>query len=277
MKTRSRTLTFMLYALAIIISLVYLVPYYIIVRNALMTQGEIASFDWLFWAEQMQWENIVNLFNDPIAPIGVGLKNSAIIAIFQVAGQLIVTSLAGYGLARIRYKWADTVFYIILVALMVPPAAIFVQMFLVVDMLGWVNTYAGLIAPGIFSVFSVFIFRQFFLEFPTELEEAGRVDGLGQFGIFWRIVVPNTTGVYIALGTIGLIKAWNAFLWPLVVGQSKDTWTVQVVLSTFLTAQTINLPALFMGAAVGVLPIVIIFFVVQRYLVQGVTASGLKG
>jgi multiple sugar transport system permease protein len=277
MKTRSRTLTFMLYALAIIISLVYLVPYYIIVRNALMTQGEIASFDWLFWAEQMQWENIVNLFNDPIAPIGVGLKNSAIIAIFQVAGQLIVTSLAGYGLARIRYKWADTVFYIILVALMVPPAAIFVQMFLVVDMLGWVNTYAGLIAPGIFSVFSVFIFRQFFLEFPTELEEAGRVDGLGQFGIFWRIVVPNTTGVYIALGTIGLIKAWNAFLWPLVVGQSKDTWTVQVVLSTFLTAQTINLPALFMGAAVGVLPIVLIFFVVQRYLVQGVTASGLKG
>lgn len=277
MRTRSRTLTFMLYALAIIISLVYLVPYYIIVRNALMTQGEIASFDWLFWAEQMQWENIVNLFNDPIAPIGVGLKNSAIIAIFQVAGQLIVTSLAGYGLARIRYKWADTVFYIILVALMVPPAAIFVQMFLVVDMLGWVNTYAGLIAPGIFSVFSVFIFRQFFLEFPTELEEAGRVDGLGQFGIFWRIVVPNTTGVYIALGTIGLIKAWNAFLWPLVVGQSKDTWTVQVVLSTFLTAQTINLPALFMGAAVGVLPIVIIFFVVQRYLVQGVTASGLKG
>lgn len=277
MKTRSRTLTFMLYALAIIISLVYLVPYYIIIRNALMTQGEIASFDWLFWAEQMQWENIVNLFNDPIAPIGVGLKNSAIIAIFQVAGQLIVTSLAGYGLARIRYKWADTVFYIILVALMVPPAAIFVQMFLVVDMLGWVNTYAGLIAPGIFSVFSVFIFRQFFLEFPTELEEAGRVDGLGQFGIFWRIVVPNTTGVYIALGTIGLIKAWNAFLWPLVVGQSKDTWTVQVVLSTFLTAQTINLPALFMGAAVGVLPIVIIFFVVQRYLVQGVTASGLKG
>lgn len=277
MQLKQKTTVFLLYFLAILISLIYLIPYYIIVRNALMTQGEIAAFDWVFWAETMQWENLVNLFNDPIAPIGVGLKNSAIIAFFQVGGQLLVTSLAGYGLARIRYRWADQVFYLILVALMVPPAAIFVQMFLVVDMLGWVNTYQGLIAPAVFNVFSVFIFRQFFLDFPTELEEAGRVDGLGQFGIFWRIVVPNSTGVFIALGTIGLIKSWNAFLWPLVVGQTKDTWTVQVVLSTFLTAQTINLPALFMGAAVGILPIIIIFFVVQRYIVQGVTATGLKG
>ena len=277
MRIKSRSTTFLLYTLAVIISLVYLVPYYIILRNALMTQGEIAAFDWIFWAEQVQWENIVNLFNDPIAPMGVGLKNSAIIAFFQVGGQLIITSLAGYGLARIRYKWANQVFYLILIALMVPPAAIFVQMFLVVDMLGWVNSYQGLIAPAIFNVFSVFIFRQFFLDFPRELEEAGLVDGLGYFGIFWRIVVPNSIGVYIALGTIGLIKAWNAFLWPLVVGQSKDFWTVQVVLSTFLTAQTVNLPALFMGAAVGILPIVIIFFIVQRYLVQGVTATGLKG
>ena len=134
-----KTLTFLLYGLAIFIGLVYIIPYYIIVRNALMTQSEIAAFDWIVWAEQVQWENVVNLFNDPIAPMGIGLKNSAIIAIFQVGGQLIITSLAGYGLARIRYKWADLVFYIILIALMVPPAAIFVQMFLVVDMLGWVN------------------------------------------------------------------------------------------------------------------------------------------
>jgi len=272
-----KTSTYLLYVLASIIALVYLIPYYIIVRNALMTQSEIAAFDWIFWADAVQWENLVNLFNDPIAPMGVGLKNSAIISFFQVGGQLIVTSLAGYGLARIRYKWADQVFYLILVALMVPPAAIFVQMFLVVAELGWVNTYQGLFVPAMFNVFSVFIFRQFFLDFPEELEDAARVDGLGYFGIFWRIVVPNSAGVFVALGTIGLIKAWNAFLWPLVVGQSKDTWTVQVVLSTFLTAQTINLPALFMGAAVGILPVVIIFFVVQRYIVEGVTASGIKG
>ncbi|MEM8861657.1 MAG: carbohydrate ABC transporter permease [Chloroflexota bacterium] len=275
--TKPNSQKILLYAFAILIALIYLIPFYIIARNALMTKGEVAAFDWILWPEQAQWENITNLFNDPLAPMGTGLKNSSIIAFFQVIGQLFVTSFAAYGLARIKYRWADQVFYIILIALMVPPAAIFVQMFLVVDRLGWVSTYAGLIVPGIFNVFSVFIFRQFFLDFPRELEEAGRVDGLGYFGVFFRIVLPNSVGVFIALGTIALIKSWNSFLWPLVVGQSKDTWTVQVVLSTFLTAQTINLPALFMGAAIGILPMILVFFFVQRYLVQGVSTTGLKG
>lgn len=88
--------------------------------------------------------------------------------------------------------------------------------------------------------------------------------------------MPNSTGVFISLGTLGLIKSWNSFLWPLVVGQSRDTWTVQVVLSTFLTAQTINLPALFMGAAVGILPVLAIFFIVQWYIVEGVKVTGIK-
>ena len=275
--TKNNSQKFLLYGMAILIAFIYLIPFYIIARNALMTKPEVSSFDWILWPDQAQWENVVNLFNDPLAPMATGLKNSTIIAFFQVVGQLLVTSFAAYGLARVKYRWADQVFYLILIALMVPPAAIFVQMFLVVDRLGWVSSYPGLIVPGIFNVFNVFIFRQFFLDFPHELEEAGKVDGLGYFGIFWRIVLPNSTGVFIALGTISLIKSWNAFLWPLVVGQSKETWTVQVVLSTFLTAQTINLPALFMGAAIGILPMILIFFVVQRYLVQGVSTTGLKG
>lgn len=266
-----------LFAILIITALIFLIPFYIIARNALMTQREIAEFDWQFWAKIPNWENINNLMNDPIASMRVGLKNSAIVSLFQVAGQLLISSMAGYGLARIRYRWANQVFYLILVALMVPSAAIFVQTFLVVSYMGWVNTLQGLLVPGMFNVFSAFIFRQFFLDFPQELEEAARVDGLSTFGIFWKIVVPNSTGVFISLGVLGLIRSWNSFLWPLVVGQSKDTWTVQVVLSTFLTAQTIDLPALFMGAAIGIAPIIMIFFVVQRYIVEGVKATGIKG
>ncbi len=265
-----------IYTLLIVLAVVYLIPYYIILRNALMTQREIAAFDWIFWPSQMQWRNLIDLFNDPIAPMGVGLKNSFLVSILQVAGQLVVTSMAGYGLARVRYRWADHVFYLILGALMVPSAAIFVQTFLVVAQLGWVSTYQGLIIPPMFYVFSAFIFRQFFLDFPQELEDAARVDGLGSVGIFFRIVVPNSTGVFVALGTIGLIRAWNSFLWPLVVGQSRSTWTVQVVISTFMTAQTINLPAIFMGAAVSVLPILLFFFLVQRYIVEGVKTTGIK-
>ncbi len=276
MVTQSRFSKIILYMVLVIIAIIFLIPFYIIARNALMTQKEIAAFDWIFWAETAQWSNLTNLLNDPIANITVGLRNSALVSILQVIGRLIITSLAGYGLARIKYKYANQVFYFVLIALMVPSAAIFVQTFLVVSYIGWVSTLPGLVVPGIFDVFSVFIFRQFFLEFPKELEEAAEVDGLSTFGTFWHIVVPNSKGVFISLGTLGLIRSWNAFLWPLVVGQSRDTWTVQVVLSTFLTAQTINLPALFMGAAVGIVPVLIIFFFVQRYIVEGVKVSGIK-
>lgn len=260
----------------ITLAVIYFIPFYIIMRNALMTQREIAQFDWQVWAAEPQWQNMSALLKDPIANMRTGLKNSALVSILQVGGQLAVTSLAGYGLARSGYKWVQPVFFFMLIALMVPSAAIFVQTFLVVSALNWVNTLQGLVVPGIFNVFSLFIFRQFFLDFPRELEEAAQVDGLGAFGIFWRIVVPNSIGVFTSLGTLGLIRSWNAFLWPLVVGQTRETWTVQVVLSTFLTAQTINLPALFMGAAIGIAPVLVIFFIVQRYIVEGVKVSGIK-
>lgn len=276
MKSRTILSKILLYAALILFSIAYLIPFYIIARNALMTQQEIAQFDWVIWPESPQWQNFIDLMQDPIANMAIGLRNSTLVSVLQVIGRLIITSLAGYGLARIRYRWANAIFYLVLVALMVPSAAIFVQTFLVVANLGWVSTIQGLVVPGMFDVFSVFIFRQFFLDFPTELEEAARVDGLGTFGTFWRIVVPNSKGVFISLGTLGLIRSWNAFLWPLVIGQSRDTWTVQVVLSTFLTAQTINLPALFMGAAVGIVPVLLVFFLVQRYIVEGVKVTGIK-
>ena len=277
MKRRARLGTGLAYLLAVMVAVIYLVPFYIMLRNAFMTQREVAAFDWLFWAKEMQWQNFTALFNDPAAPMGVGLWNSTLISVLQVGGQLLVCAMAAYGLARIRMRWANGVFYFILGALMVPSAAIFVQSFLVVAYLGWVNTLQGLVVPGVFSAFTIFIFRQFFLDFPQDLEDAARVDGLEHFGIFWRIVVPNSVGVFVSLGVLALIRSWNAFLWPLVVGQTKDTWTVQVVMSTFLTAQTVNLPALFMGTVVSVLPVVLLFFIVQRYIVEGVKLSGVKG
>jgi multiple sugar transport system permease protein len=108
------------------------------------------------------------------------------------------------------------------------------------------------------------------------LEEAARLDGLGYWGIYRRILLPNSLGIIVSLGIITFIGSWNSFLWPLIIGQSSDWWTVQVVLSTFLTAQTINLPALFMGAAITVLPLLALFVIAQRYIVEGVATSGLK-
>jgi multiple sugar transport system permease protein len=160
---------------------------------------------------------------------------------------------------------------------MIPAAVTFVPTFVVVSALGWVSDLRGLVVPGLFSAFTAFLFRQYFLNFPKELEEAARIDGLGHWGTFWRIVVPNSRGFFAALAVIAFLNSWNQFLWPLVIGQDQQSWTVQVTLSTFLTAQSLNIHELFLAAAVSVTPLVIVFVALQRFLVRGVAETGIKG
>lgn len=268
---------FIIYVVLIFLSILFLIPFYIILRNAMMTQPEITAPDWTWLPSSLHFENLDKLFNDPLASMAVGLRNSALIAITQVFGQMLLASMAGYGLARIPYKYRNAVFYLFLITLMIPGAVTFVPKYVIVSYLGMVNTLQGIIVPDLFNVFAVFLFRQFYLNFPRELEEAGRVDGLNYWGIYWRLLIPNSRTILLSLGVLTFISSWNSFLWPLVIGHDSSTWTVQIVLSTFLTAQTINLPALFMGAAVGILPLLIVFVVLQRYIVQGVARSGITG
>jgi multiple sugar transport system permease protein len=269
--------TVLRYVVLIILALLFLIPFYLIVRNGLATDADITSPKWTFFPSTLHFENLQELFTDPDVPFLDGMTNSAIISILQTFGQILICGLAGYGLARIPYRWANTIFYAVLITIMIPFIVIFVQVYLVVSYLNWISTLQGLVVPGLFSGFTTFLFRQFFLSFPHELEEAGRVDGLGYWGIFWRIVVPNSYGIIAALSVITFITSWNTFLWPLVIGQDQSAWTIQVVLSNFLNAQVLNLHELFIGAAVAILPLVVIFFFMQRYMVEGYKQSGLKG
>ena len=269
--------TILRYVVLIILAILFLIPFYLIVRNGLSTDLDITSPHWTIFPGVLHFENIQELFSDPDVPFLDGMTNSAIIAILQTIGQIVLCGMAGYGLARVPYRWANTIFFAILVTLMIPSAVIFVPTYVVVSYLGWVSTLQGLVVPGMFSGFTTFLFRQFFLSFPHELEEAGRVDGLGTWGIFLRIVIPNSYGIIASLSVITFIASWNAFLWPLVIGQDQSAWTVQVVLSQFLNAQVLNLHELFIGSAIAILPLVIIFFILQRYIVEGYKQSGLKG
>ena len=264
--------------LALVFSAVlFLLPFYLIVRNAVSSDTDITAPGWTLFPKEIHWENFAELFTDPSVNILQGLVNSAIIAVLQTAGMLLICSMAGYGLARIPFRWATPIFYSILVTLMIPPAVTFVPSFIIVSQLRWVDTYQGIIVPVLFSGFTTFLFRQYFLNFPRSLEEAARVDGLGYFGAYWRVVVPNSGAFFAAISVITFISSWNAFLWPLVIGQDSSKWTVQVALSTFLTAQTINLHELFLAAGVSILPLVLVFVFLQRYLVQGVAETGIKG
>ena len=276
--TVGSVVTTVLRYLALIISAVlFLLPFYLIVRNALSKDTDITAPGWKLFPKQLHWENFAELFTDPSVNIVRALANSAIIAVLQTAGILLLCSMAGYGLARIPYRWANPIFYATLVTLMIPPAVTFIPSFIIVSQLRWVDTYQGIIVPVLFSGFTTFLFRQYFLNFPRSLEEAARVDGLGYWGAFWRVVVPNSGAFFAAIAVITFIASWNAFLWPLVIGQDSSMWTVQVALSTFLTAQTINLHELFLAAAVSIAPLVLVFVFLQRYLVQGVAETGIKG
>lgn len=255
----------------------FLIPFYLIVRNALMTDPEITGEEWKWFPTDIQWGNISEPFDDPSVDFARSLWNSAVVGVLHTVGTLLVCSLAGYGLARIPYKHANKVFYAVLGTLMVPTAVTFVPSFVLVSSLGWIDTYRGLIIPGLFSGFTCFLFRQYFLGFPKELEEAARVDGLGYMGAYWRVVVPNSLNFFAAMATITFISGWNSFLWPLVIGQDPSAWTVQVALSNYMTGQTVNFHLIFMATAISILPLVFVFLFLQRWLVQGIAQTGIKG
>jgi multiple sugar transport system permease protein len=266
------------YALLIVLSLIFLLPFYIMIRNSLMTQTEITDMNqWRWLPEELQWGNFPAVFEDQSISMATGLRVSAILALVNLVFQTLFASMAGFALARIPFRGRDIVFGMILLTLMIPGAVTFVPTYVVVSNLGGINTLWGIVVPGLFSAFTCFLFRQFYLDFPTEIEEAGRLDGNSYFGVYWKLLLPNSIGIMAALGVLSFIYSWNAFLWPVIVGQSAGTRTVQVVLSSYLTAQTIDLTRLFAGAVIGAIPLIVVFLLLQRYIVQGVRMSGIKG
>ncbi|MER8028159.1 carbohydrate ABC transporter permease [Streptomyces bauhiniae] len=262
-------------AVLIALALLFLIPFYLLLRNGLSSERDITSPEWTFFPRELRWDNVHELFDDTSVPFARSLLNSALIAVATTLGTLLLASLAGYGLARIPYRHADKVFYGVLGTLLIPAAVTFVPSFVLVSSLGWISTLRGLIVPTLFSAFACFVFRQYFLGFPRELEDAAQVDGLGYWRTYWLIVVPNARPVFAAVGTIVFLGAWNSFLWPLVIGQDQSAWTVQVALSSFTTAQVIRLHELFVAAAVSILPLLVVFLVFQRWIVTGVERSGI--
>ncbi len=266
-----------IYAVLVVLSAIFLFPFYVMLRNAFLTDLDITSPGFVWLPNPPHLENFSELFSDPDVPILTGLRNSAIVAVSTTICQMAFACMAGYGLARVPARGKGVVLAIILGTMMIPTAALFVPRYVLVDDFGWVNTLQGIIVPDLFSAFSTFMFRQFYLDFPREMEEAGRADGLGYMGLFWFLALPNSKGVITALGLLAFIWSWNSFLWPLVIGQTSDLWTVQVDVSAFLTAQTVNLHEIFLSSVVAIFPVAVLFVFVQRWIVEGVKLQGSKG
>lgn len=265
------------YVALIVLAVMFLLPFYLIVRNAFSTQPWISSPSWHWLPNQSDGTNLSLLFANTNVLILRSMGVSAAVSVTQTVVSVLISAMAGYALARLGTgRAARFILGLTVATLMVPAAVTFVPSFVMVSSLGWISSLRGLIIPVLFSAFGTFLFRQFFLGFPVELEEAARIDGAGYWRTFWRIVMPNSLGIAAAVATIIFIGAWNAFLWPLLIGQDKNFRTVQVALSTFMTSQGVNLPQLFTGAMVAIIPVLLVFLFLQRYLVEGVERSGIE-
>ena len=228
-----------------ILALLFLLPFYVIFRNAFSSSEAFVAADWKWLPDNLDFSVLRDLFSDTDLNLPGAMVHSAI----QAVGQTVLT-------------------------VMVPTAVTFVPSFIMTTRFGWIDSYRGLIIPMMFSAFATYMFRQSLLEFPKELEEASNLDGANPWTTMWRIVVPNSKGIIAAVSTITFIGAWNSFLWPLLVARDNTT-TVQLTLSRFMTSQGVNYSELFAGALVAIVPVVIVFLVLQRYLVQGLETSGM--
>ena len=271
----SRLVTALRYGVATALALLFLLPFYVIVRNAFSTNQNITAPRWNWLPDQLNLANLESMLSSDSTGVLRGLLNSAIMTILQTVGTVVVSLMAGYGLARFTHRLSRMVLGLTVFTLMVPTATTFIPMFIITSQFGWIDSFRGLVIPGMFSAFATYLFRQAFLDFPSELEDAALMDGCNPFTAFWRIVVPNSTGTIAAVGTIVLIGSWNAFLWPSLVGR-EATRTVQVALSQYMTSQTVRYPELFMGSLIAILPMLVVFLFLQRFLVQGLTTSGLR-
>jgi len=250
-------------------------PFLWMLLSSFKPESEIRSVPPSWWPSHWTMAHYHDLFSRLDFPRY--FLNSAIVAVLVTAGNLLFCSLLGYALAKLNFPGRKALFLIVLGMLMVPGMVLFVPQFVLVSNLGLANSYAGLVVPFLAGPFGVFLMRQFLLSLPDDLIEAARVDGAGEWRIFWRIVLPLCRPALATLGILTFLASWNNFLWPLVVATTDDKYTLPVALALYSIGQNrIYFGLLLAGAVVVVLPVLIVFLVLQRQFLRGIATTGLK-
>ena len=211
------------------------------------------------------------------AQFGRWFVNSSIVAIVVTLSNVFFDSLVGYTLAKFRFRGRNFIFLAILSTLMIPTEMLVIPWYLMSSKLGWLNSYWGIMFPGMMTAFGTFLMKQFFEGVPDDFLEAARVDGLNEFQIWWKVAMPLVTPALSALAIFTFLGNWTAFFWPLIVTTSKELYTLPVGLSSFAVEQNVQWEMIMTGAAIATLPTLAVFLVFQRYIVRGVMLAGVKG
>jgi multiple sugar transport system permease protein len=252
-----------------------LVPLVWMLVTSIETLNETRHFPPILVPHHVRLGNYTEVLRD--APFARWFLNTLVVTVAVVVGNLFLCSLAGYAFARLKFFGRDVVFILVLATLMIPFQVIMIPTFLIVRKLGLIDTLGALILPNLGSAFGIFLLRQFFRTLPIELEEAARIDGASRLGVLFKIVIPLSGPALATLAVILFLWTWNDFLWPLITIYNPNNMTLQLGLTTFQGTHQASTQLLMAANVMSMVPVLVLFFVAQRYFIRGIATTGLKG
>ncbi|MFH0989685.1 MAG: carbohydrate ABC transporter permease [bacterium] len=258
-----------------LISILTLTPLLWMFTASIMPAGSTSTYPPRLLPQQITWEHYLVLFTR--LNLGKYLLNSILISLGVTLISLIVNSMAGYAFAKYRFAGRDKLFRFLLASMIVPGQVTMLPLFLMLNKLGFVNTYWGILIPGMASIFGIFMIRQYALSIPDSLIEAARIDGAGDFQIYLTIVLPLFRPILATLGLFTFIGTWNDFLWPLIVMTDDSMYTMPVAIGNLIGEHVPDTELMMAGSVLTVLPILIVFAALQKFYIRGIMAGSVKG
>lgn len=257
-----------------IVGLLFLYPFVWMLSTSLKDNIEVYTRPLALVPQELKFENYRSAFE--LVPFARFYLNSIIMTLGRVGGQIILAAMTAYAFARLKFPGRNILFLLVLAVMMVPSMVTFLPKFLLIMKIGWLDTYWGLIVPGFADAFGVFLLRQFFLTIPQDFLDAAEMDGCNPFQTFIKVALPLSKSALAAYGFLVVLWTWNDFLWPLIVVNTTKMLTLPLGIQLFTGQYSKNIPVMMAAASITILPMLILFLFAQRYIIEGITMSGLK-
>ncbi len=267
--------TAVMYVLITVLAAAVLIPFAWMISSSLKNNNEVFTVPTQWIPREFQWHNYADIWSR--IPMSTYLRNSLFLALTITFLQVLTGSFAAYGFSKVRWRGRDALFVAYIATIAVPWQAYMVPQYVMLQKAGLVNTFWSLILLQAFGAFGVFLLRQYYLTIPDELVEAARIDGLSEYGIYRRIILPLSKPALASLALLTFVATWNDYMGPFIYLTSNDLWTVQLGLKSFVGLFDGDYAMIMTGSVISVVPILVIFLIGQKYFIQGIATSGLKG
>ena len=267
------------YAFLTVGAVTMVAPFLWMVATSLKNPGDVFSYQKAWWQEwiptKFVWQNYTKAWQ--VVPFAQFYMNSIFVSLAITLGQVATSAMAAYSFARLRFPGRERLFFAYLATMMVPGAVTMIPVFILLRKFGWIDTFKAMILPSMFTAYGTFMLRQFFMTLPRDLEDAAKIDGCSYAGIFWRIILPLSQPALATLTTFTFMGSWMSFMWPLIVMNTHEKFTLPIGLAYFQSLHGTDWTLLMAGSIMMILPILAVFIFNQRFFVEGIKLSGIKG